>query len=66
MIEDVNSLPDDPALLKKLLTKQAARVMFLEEQFRLVSLMLLKKRVSRRSPQQKKARSKKTVRRLTA
>ena len=35
MIEDVNSLPDDPALLKKLLTKQAARLMFLEEQFRL-------------------------------
>ena len=35
MIEDVNSLPDDPALLKKLLVKQAARLMFLEEQFRL-------------------------------
>mgnify|MGYP000686593732 CR=1 FL=1 len=35
MIEDVNSLPDDPALLKKLLAKQAARLMFLEEQFRL-------------------------------
>ena len=35
MIEDVNSLPDDPVLLKKLLAKQAARLMFLEEQFRL-------------------------------
>jgi len=35
MIEDVNSLPDDPVLLKKLLVKQAARLMFLEEQFRL-------------------------------
>ena len=35
MIEDINSLPDDPALLKKLLSQQAARLMFLEEQFRL-------------------------------
>tara|TARA_R110002167_G_scaffold361046_1_gene578960 strand:- start:796 stop:2289 length:1494 start_codon:yes stop_codon:yes gene_type:complete len=35
MIEDVNSLPDDPVLLKKLLAQQAARLMFLEEQFRL-------------------------------
>lgn len=35
MFEDVNSLPDDPVLLKKLLAQQAARLMFLEEQFRL-------------------------------
>ncbi|MGJ8648710.1 MAG: IS66 family transposase, partial [Marinomonas colpomeniae] len=35
MTDDINSLPDDPALLKKLLAKQAARLMFLEEQFRL-------------------------------
>ena len=35
MIEDINSLPDDPALLKKLLSQQGARLMFLEEQFRL-------------------------------
>ena len=35
MIEEIDSLPDDPVLLKKLLAKQAARLMFLEEQFRL-------------------------------
>ncbi len=35
MTDDINSLPDDPVLLKKLLAKQAARLMFLEEQFRL-------------------------------
>ena len=35
MIEEIDSLPDDPVLLKKLLTKQAARLLFLEEQFRL-------------------------------
>ena len=35
MIDDVNSLPDDPVLLKQLLAKQTARLMFLEEQFRL-------------------------------
>ena len=35
MTDEIDSLPDDPALLKKLLAKQAARLMFLEEQFRL-------------------------------
>ncbi|WP_085283334.1 IS66 family transposase [Colwellia chukchiensis] len=35
MTDDINSLPDDPVLLKKLLAKQAARLVFLEEQFRL-------------------------------
>lgn len=35
MTDDINSLPDDPVLLKKLLAKQAARLSFLEEQFRL-------------------------------
>lgn len=35
MTKDINSLPDDPVLLKKLLAKQAARLVFLEEQFRL-------------------------------
>jgi len=32
---DVNNLPDDPALLKKLLTEQVLKNQFLEEQFRL-------------------------------
>ncbi len=35
MTDEIDSLPDDPVLLKKLLVKQAARLMFLEEQFRL-------------------------------
>ncbi len=35
MNDAINLLPDDPALLKKLLAKQAARLMFLEEQLRL-------------------------------
>ncbi len=33
MTDNINSLPDDPVLLKKLLVKQAVRLVFLEEQF---------------------------------
>ena len=32
---DINNLPDDPALLKRLLLKQIQRTHYLEEQFRL-------------------------------
>ena len=33
--EEINALPNEPALLKSLLCEQAARLLFLEEQFRL-------------------------------
>ena len=35
MTDDINSLPDNPAKLKQIIAKQAARLLFLEEQFRL-------------------------------
>ena len=35
MTKEINSLPDDPKQLKQIIAKQAARLLFLEEQFRL-------------------------------
>lgn len=35
MIKEIHSLPDDPTKLKQIIAKQAARLLFLEEQFRL-------------------------------
>ena len=35
MTKEINSLPDDPKKLKQIIAKQAARLSFLEEQFRL-------------------------------
>lgn len=35
MIDDLDTLPNDPALLKQIIARQQGRLMFLEEQFRL-------------------------------